>query len=187
MNARPHPHRASAPPLAGAGRRLLVAALICLAAVLAGCGSGSSTATGASAPTSAAKAHAFALANAACTEYNKFIEAQKAHEGEGSPNAELALFFARTQARLTKLRAAMTPIDGLPQAAKLIADMNAQDGSLAELSGQLKTSAAAYLKLTESEPFAENTRRYAADVAADAKALGLSTCVGLPAHKSSAG
>jgi hypothetical protein len=173
--------------VAGAGRRLLLVPLICLAAALAGCGSSSSTSTGASAPTSAAKAHAFALANAACLEYNKFIEAERAHEGEGNPNAELAQFFARTEARLAKLRTAMSPIDGLPQAAKFIADMNAQGGSLTELSGQLKQSAAAYLKLTESEPFAENTRRYAADVAADAKALGLGACAGPRPRKGTTG
>jgi hypothetical protein len=46
------------------------------------------------------------------------------------------------------------------------------------LSDELKKSPAAYLKLAQTQPFANNTRRYGVEVGDDAKALGLTACVG---------
>jgi hypothetical protein len=46
------------------------------------------------------------------------------------------------------------------------------------LRDELKKSPAAYLKLAQTQPFANNTRRYGVEVGDDAKALGLTACVG---------
>jgi hypothetical protein len=155
-----------------AGRCLLVGVLGCAVAVLGGCGGSSSTVT----PT--AKARAFALASVACLEYNRFLEAQQAHEGQGSPGLELEQFLERTEERGNKVRAALHPVEKLPGVATYISDLTTQVESESALASELKKSAAAYLQLAETKPFAEKTRRAGAEVAADAKALGLSACVG---------
>jgi hypothetical protein len=167
-----HLRRTSARGPATGRRRLLATVLACLAAALGGCGGSES------AFTPAEKAHAFALAGAACAQYDRFIEAQQAHEGSGSPNAELEQFLENTETRTRAVREAMRPLQKLPHVAGYIADLTAQEGSLTALSTQLRKSPEAYLKLAETEPFANNTRKYGADVASDAKLLGLSTCVG---------
>lgn len=171
----------------GGGRRAPITALVCISAALAGCGGGSSTASGPATPTSAEKAHALALASTACAEYDRFIESQQAHEGSGSPNTELEQFLENTDTRSRTVREAMRPIRTLPHVAAYIADLTAQEGSLTALSTQLGKSPEAYLKLAETEPFASNTRKYAADVANDAKLLGLSACVGPHPRKPVAG
>ena len=109
--------------------------------------------------TSAGKAHAFAIAGVACLEYNRFLETLQAHEGAGSPSAELEQFFERTEERGNKVRAALTPVDRLPGVAAYISDLTTQVDSEMALASELKKSASAYLKLTETKPFAEKTRR----------------------------
>jgi hypothetical protein len=164
--------RASARGAVRAGRRLLAGVLACAAAALGGCGGSSSTVTAAD------RAHALALAGAACLEYNRFLENLQAHEGAGSPSAELEQFLTRTEERGNKVRVALTPLDKQPGVATYISDLTTQVESEEALARELKKSAAAYLKLTETKPFAEKTRHAGAAVAADAKALGLSACVG---------
>ena len=174
-------HRARAHAAARAGRRLLLGVLACTAAAATaaagGCG-GSSSSGSSSTVTPAARTHAFALAGVACLEYDRFLEALQAHEGQGSPGLELEQFLQRTEERGEKVRAALTPVDELPGVASYIADLSTQVESEAALASELKKSAEAYLKLAETKPFAEKTRRAGAEVAADAKALGLSACVG---------
>jgi hypothetical protein len=164
-----------------AGRRLLVGVLVCTAGALGGCGGSSSTVTAAD------KAHAFARANVACLEYNSFLEALRAHEGQGSPGSELEQFLERTEQRGNRVRAALQPVAKLPAVATYIADLSTQVESEAALESELKKSASAYLKLTETKPFAEKTRRAGVEVAAEAKALGLSACVGPKPRKPATG
>ena len=164
-----------------AGRCLLVGVLAGAVAALGGCGGSSSTVT------PAAKAHAFALAGVACLEYNRFLEALQAHEGQGNPSSELEQFLERTEERGNKVRAALTPVDKLAGVAGYISDLATQVESETALASELRKSATAYLKLTETKPFAEKTRRAGAEVAADAKTLGLSACVGPRPRKPAAG
>jgi hypothetical protein len=163
-----------------AGRCLFVSVLACAAAALGGCGGSSSTLT------AAQKAHAFALAGSACLEYNRFIEAQQAHEG-ANPTSELEQFFARTEERGNNVRAALAPLKGLPRVAAYLSDLTTQVESETALASELKKSPADYLKLAETKPFAEKTRRAGAAVAAEAKALGLSACAGPKPRKPVAG
>src|ERR1700685_2974596 len=161
------PRRASAHGTVRAGRCLFAGLLACAAAAVGGCGGGSSKVTAAD------KTHAFALASAACLEYNRFLETLQANEGAGSPTVELEQFLTRTQERGNKVRAALTPVDKLPGVATYISDLTTQVQSETALAGALEKSAAAYLKLAETEPFAEQTRRAGGAVAAGAEALGL--------------
>jgi hypothetical protein len=164
------------------GRCLLVGVLAGAATVLGGCGSSSSSTV-----TPAAKAHAFALAGVACLEYNRFLEALQAHEGQGDPGAELEQFLERTEERGNRVRAALTPVDRLAGVATYISDLTTQVGSETALESELKKGVAAYVKLAETKPFAEKTRRAGVAVAADAKALGLSACEGPKPAKPAAG
>jgi hypothetical protein len=164
-----------------ARRCLLVGVLASAAVALGGCGGSSATVTAAD------KAHAFALAGVACLEYNSFLEALKAHEGQSSPGSELEQFLERTEQRGNRVRAALTPVAKLPGVATYISDLSTQVESETALESELKKSAAAYLKLTETKPFADKTRRAGAAVAAEAKALGLSACVGPKPVKPAAG
>jgi hypothetical protein len=162
----------------GHRRWLLLSLLGCVALALSSCGSGARTAASSSAATPAAKAHAFALATDACREYDTFIEAQQAHEGASDPGVELERFLDHTQVRARKLQAAMSPVESLPGVAKYVAALTAEETSLQALSAQLSKGANAYLKLSQSEPFATSTRRVSAEVGEDAKALGLHSCEG---------
>jgi hypothetical protein len=158
------------------GRCLLAGLLACAVGALGGCGGGSGG--GSSTATAAERAHAFALAGVACGEYDRFLESLRLHEGEGNPNSELEQFLERTEQRGNQVRAALTPVEKLPGVPTYMTDLTTQVESETALLRELKKSPMAYLELAETKPFAEKTRRAGAAVGADAKALGLSSCVG---------
>lgn len=156
------------------GRHLfLMAALTCSAAVPAGCGGGSS-----STATNSAEAHSFALANAICREYNDYIYAQRALENKGNAGSGPQQFLAHDEAELARLRAVLSSTGKLPRVALYISDLAAQGRLLTTLSKEVGKGYAAYVNLALSKSYRNESGRLAVAVAADAKALGLTSCLG---------
>jgi hypothetical protein len=150
----------------------LATVLICLAIALAGCGSG-----GSSTATTAVEAHAFTLANAICREYNAHIYAERALEERGVSSGP-GLFLAHKEAELTRLRVLMSSAGKLPGVDTYISDLAAEDRLLTALSREVPKGYAAYVHLALSKSFRDESHRLAVELAADEKALGLTSCLG---------
>jgi hypothetical protein len=150
----------------------LATLIICLAVALSGCGGG-----GSSTATTAIEAHTFTLANAMCREYNAHIYAERALEERGVSSGP-GTFLAHKEAELTRLRALMSSAGKLPGVDTYISDLAAEDRLLTALSKEVPKGYAAYVHLALSKSYRDKSHRLVVELAADEKALGLTSCLG---------
>jgi hypothetical protein len=151
---------------------LNLGAIAVVGCLLAGCGSSG---------TSMSKnmgARAVAFADTICREYNSSIYTERVLEDKGGQGPRPGQFLADREAEFTKLRAVMDSAREISRVRVYISDLTVQDRFLTALSKEVGKGYAAYLHFALSRSFRYGAHRSEVKVADDAKALGLTPCIG---------
>jgi hypothetical protein len=123
-------------------------------------------------------AHAVTVANAICREYNSYIYTERGLEDKGGQGSEPGQFLADREAEIGRLRAALSTTSESPQMRSYITSLVAEERLLAALHNEVKTGYEAYTHLALSKSYRDESRRLSLKLAAEARALGLESCIG---------
>lgn len=147
--------------------------LVCVAVALTGCGGGSSTASG------TAESHAAALANSVCGEINAYVRGLHLRSGTAIPQSERERIRAYEESQIARVRALMSAARKLQGAGTLLSDLTAREGLKIAMGKVARKEG----DVANALSYIDDAYRLDVKIAADEKAVGLTSCIGPPPRK----